>query len=139
MSLFFLKISKPSLPDCAQQGADEGALQKLQHRLTAVLFVRVVATVVGAVANLAQVHAALAAALHGARGTLGARDLHWCCIELTEKTHTHLMMLRSSSLEGSQTFRWRGTNAAERSPGTPGGPAPRRPSGPGTAASGGGA
>lgn len=43
--------------------------------LTAVLLVRLVAAVVGAVADLAQVHAALAAALHGSGGTLGSRDL----------------------------------------------------------------
>lgn len=49
-------------------------------------------------------------------------------------TRTKLIMARLTL----KTLRVKGTYAAERSPGTPGGPRPRRPSGPWTAASAGG-
>lgn len=57
--------------------AEGGAGTPLRRRLTAVLLVRVVAAVVGAIADLVQVHAAFAGALHGSGGTLVCRTLDW--------------------------------------------------------------
>lgn len=57
--------------------AEGGAVTPLRRCLTAVLLVRVVAAVVGAIADLVQVHAAFAGALHGSGGTLVCCTLDW--------------------------------------------------------------